>query len=138
MQYWLAKSEPEAFSWEDLVRVGEELWDGVRNYQARNNLAAMQVGDLVLMYHSVRDKQVVGIMQVCREAIPDPTTDDPRWVAPTMKQYQPFVTPVPLAQIKQTPELQQIALIRQSRLSVVPLSEEEFMTILRLGQTSLR
>lgn len=136
-QYWLVKSEPGAYSWDDLVREGEDLWDGVRNHQARNNLAAMKRGDLVLFYHSVDAREVVGVARVTRESYPDPTSDDPRWVAVDVAPVAPLVKAVTLAQIKQDPALRDVALVRQSRLSVVPLARPEFDRILKLGETRL-
>ena len=131
--YWLLKSEPGAFSWDDLVRLGRDHWDGVRNYQARNNLAAMKKGDKALFYHSVNEKQVVGVAKVVRESYPDPTTDDERWVVVDVAPVHPLKRPVTLAEIKADPELAHISLVRQSRLSVVPLTKAEFDRILGLG-----
>ncbi len=136
-QYWLVKSEPSAYSWDDLVHEGEDLWDGVRNHQARNNLNSMKRGDLVLFYHSVDAREVVGIARVTREGYPDPTTDDPRWVAVDLEPVRSLHKPVTLGQIKNDPALENMALIRQSRLSVVPLSRPEFQHILTLGETRL-
>ncbi len=136
-QYWLVKSEPSAYSWDDLVREGEDLWDGVRNHQARNNLNSMKLGDLILFYHSVDAREVVGIARVTREGYPDPTTDDPRWVAVDLEPVRPLNKPVTLAQIKNDAALEDVALIRQSRLSVVPLRRPEFQHILKLGETRL-
>lgn len=136
-QYWLVKSEPRAYSWDDLVREGEDLWDGVRNHQARNNLNSMKLGDLILFYHSVDAREVVGIARVTREGYPDPTTDDPRWVAVDLEPVRPLNKPVTLGQIKNDAALEDVALIRQSRLSVVPLRRPEFQHILKLGETRL-
>lgn len=133
MQYWLVKSEPEAYSWERFVREGKAIWDGVRNYQARNNLQQMRTGDMVLFYHSVSHKQVVGVARITREHYPDPTTDDPRWVVVEMVPLQALDQAVTLAQIKDDPRLENVALIRQSRLSVMPLMAAEFDAILELG-----
>jgi len=133
MQHWLVKSEPETYAWTDLVQDGRTCWDGVRNYQARNNLQQMQPGDLVLFYHSVSEKAVVGIAQVDKAAYPDPTADDPRWVAVDLVPFRDFKVPVTLEQIKQDRRLQEIALLRQSRLSVMPLKAEEFDVLLALG-----
>lgn len=133
MNYWLVKTEPETYSWADLVREGRTIWDGVRNYQARNNLMQMKQGDKVLFYHSVSEKAVVGLAQVDREAYPDPTTDDKRWVVVELVPVRDFRDPVTLNQIKQDARLQDIALLRQSRLSVMPLKPEEFDVILGLG-----
>lgn len=136
-RYWLVKSEPSAYSWDDLVREGEDLWDGVRNHQARNNLNSMTRGDLVLFYHSVDARAVVGIARVTREGYPDPTTDDPRWLAVDLEPVRPLNKPVTLGQIKNDAALEDMALIRQSRLSVVPISRPEFQHILVLGETRL-
>jgi predicted RNA-binding protein with PUA-like domain len=133
MKYWLAKSEPTKYSWADFVLDGSTFWDGVRNYQARNNLAAMKVGDQVLFYHSVIGKEVVGIACVSRESYPDPTIDDERWVVVDLKPLKALPRPVTLDAIKKTQDLSGIALVKQSRLSVVPLSAKEFKAIVKLG-----
>ncbi|MDX5348758.1 MAG: EVE domain-containing protein [Hymenobacteraceae bacterium] len=133
MQYWLVKSEPETFSWSDLVRDGRTMWDGVRNYQARNNMQQMKQGDMVLFYHSVSEKAVVGMAKVEKEAYPDPTTEDKRWVVVDLVPVRDFKEPVTLEQIKKDERLQNISLIKQSRLSVMPLKAEEFEVILGLG-----
>jgi predicted RNA-binding protein with PUA-like domain len=136
--YWLVKSEPNAYAWSDLVRDGSTYWDGVRNAQARNNLLAMRVGDLVLYYHSNVGKDVVGIARVTRSAYPDPTSDDERWVVVDLAPVQPLVESVSLAQIKADAALAEIPLVTQSRLSVMPLGKPAFERILRLGKTRLR
>ncbi len=136
-RYWLLKTEPGAYSWQDLEREGSTLWDGVRNYQARNNLREMQVGDLALIYHSVGPRQVVGVARVTREAYPDPTTEDARWVAVDIEPVVALRRPVDLAAIKADETLQEIALVRHSRLSVAPLERSEFERILELGETRL-
>ena len=133
MNYWLVKSEPETFSWGDLVKDGKTVWDGVRNYAARNFLQQMKKGDLVLFYHSVSEKAVVGLAKVETEAFPDPTADDPRWVSVELVPARDFKDPVTLAQIKADERLQNLPLIRQSRLSVMPVKPEEFEVILGLG-----
>lgn len=133
MQHWLVKSEPEKYSWADLVKDGRTMWDGVRNYQARNNMQQMQPGDLVLFYHSVSEKAIVGVAQVEKTAYPDPTTDDDRWVVVDLIPFRDFKEPVTLEQIKQDKRLENIALLRQSRLSVMPLKAEEFDILLALG-----
>ncbi|MBA9076815.1 MULTISPECIES: EVE domain-containing protein [Rufibacter] len=133
MNYWLVKSEPEKYAWSDLERDGHTTWDGVRNYQARNNLQAMKEGDLVLYYHSVSEKAILGIAKVAKEAYPDPTADDPRWLAVTLAPEKAFATPVTLDQIKKEEQLQNIALLRQSRLSVMPVTPTEFDYLLKLG-----
>jgi predicted RNA-binding protein with PUA-like domain len=132
-QYWLVKQEPEAYSWDDLVRDRGTEWTGVRNFQARNNLRQMKAGDRVLFYHSGEQKAVVGIARVARAGYPDPTADDGEWVAVDIKPLKPLREPVPLATIKVTPELAEMLLVRQSRLSVMPVTKEEFETIVALG-----
>lgn len=133
MQYWLVKSEPEAYSWDDLVRDGRTAWTGVRNYAARLNLKAMRVGDEVMFYHSVESKSVVGLARVSKTAFPDTTADEEGWVAVELVPVKPLAHPVTLAQIKAEASLQQIALVRQSRLSVMPLKAAEFSRIIKLG-----
>ena len=132
MNYWLVKQEPEAYSFDDLMRDGKTEWTGVRNYQARNNLRAMRTGDKVLFYHSVSEKSVVGVAEVSREEFSDPT--DEKWIAVELKPLEKFAKPVSLEQIKTEKSLENIALIKQSRLSVIPLSQKEFETILKLGK----
>lgn len=134
MQYWLVKSEPNAYSWSEFVADGGTYWDGVRNYQARNNMRAMKRGDRVLFYHSVSDKEVVGVARVARQSYPDPTTEDDRWVVVDLKPVEPLPRPVTLDRIKAEPSLSEIALVKQSRLSVLPLTAAEFETIVRLGR----
>ncbi len=134
MKHWLAKSEPKKYSWDDFVSEGRDYWDGVRNYQARNNLSAMKIGDRVLFYHSVTGKEVVGIAEVVREAYQDPTTDDERWVAVDMVPVEKLTRPVTLADIKAEPALAEVALVKQSRLSVVPLLAGEYRKILSLAK----
>ncbi len=133
MNYWLVKSEPGAYSWQQFEKDGKTYWDGVRNYQARNNLKAMKQGDLVLFYHSVNEKQVMGIARVVQEYYQDPTTDDNRWVVVDLVPEKAFNNPVSLSQIKTDDRLENIALVRQARLSVMPLRAEEFDTIVELG-----
>ena len=132
-QYWLVKSEPEAYSWDDLVRDGRTAWTGVRNYAARLHLKAMRVGDEVLFYHSVEAKSVVGLARVSKTAFPDPTADEEGWVAVELVPVKPLAHPVTLAQIKAEASLQEIALVRQGRLSVMPLKPAEFARINKLG-----
>lgn len=136
MNYWLVKSEPVKYSWDKFVTDGRAVWDGVRNYQARNNLQAMTVGDRVLYYHSNEGKAIVGIAKVARESYPDPTADDPTWVVVDLVPEQKLDIPVTLEQIKTSDKLSQIALIRQSRLSVMPIKPEEFDVIVGLGTVS--
>jgi predicted RNA-binding protein with PUA-like domain len=135
--YWLVKSEPYAYSWDDLVRDGSTYWDGVRNYEARNNLKAMKVGDLALYYHSNKGKEVVGIARCTVEFYPDPTTDDDRWVVVDFEPVVPFERFVTLTEIKGTDTLSEINLVRKGRLSVVPIEPSEFKLILKLGKTKL-
>lgn len=131
--YWLVKSEPDTYSWQRFNDEGLAVWDGVRNYQARNNLRAMRTGDLVLFYHSVSEKRVVGMARVVREHYPDPTTDDARWLAVDMVPELAFDNPVSLAAIKEDPRLENIALVRQGRLSVMPLERDEFDAIVGMA-----
>lgn len=135
--FWLVKQEPSKYSWENFVKDGETHWDGVRNYQARNNLQSMKKGDLVFFYHSITGKDIRGIAQVTREAYPDPTTDDPRWVVVNLKPLKALTHPVTLEEIKIHKDLQEIALVRQSRLSVMPVTGKESQTILKLSKTSI-
>jgi predicted RNA-binding protein with PUA-like domain len=136
-RFWLAKSEPAKYSWDDLVRDRQTVWDGVRNAQARNNLAAMRKGDLVLFYHSNEGKQVVGVAKVAREAYPDPGADDERWLVVDLAPVKALAKPVGLAAIRADAKLAGIALVKQSRLSVQPLEKAAFDRILRLGGTRL-
>ena len=131
------KSEPYKYPWDQLVRDGKASWDGVRNAEARNNLRDMAPGDLALFYHSGEGKEVVGIAEVARSAYPDPTADDPRWLAVDVKPVKPLTAPVSLASIKGDRKLADVALVRRSRLSVVPLSPQHFARILELGETNL-
>jgi len=131
---WLVKQEPETYSWDDFVRDGRTDWTGVRNFQARNNLRQMKVGERVLFYHSGTGKCVVGIAEVAKAAYPDPTADDPQWVAVDLKPLKPLNEPVPLASIRYHANLGNLPLIRQSQLSVMPLTKEEFETILVMGK----
>jgi predicted RNA-binding protein with PUA-like domain len=133
MNYWLVKSEPDAYSWDRFVKEGKVDWDGVRNYQARNNLKEMKKGDQVLFYHSVSSREVVGIAEVAREYFPDPTTKDDRWVAVKLVPLKALKKPVSLTTIKQDERLENISLIKQSRLSVMPLKDFEFDAIVALG-----
>ena len=133
-QHWLVKQEPTAYSWDDFVRDGGTRWDGVRNFQARNNLKAMRAGDRVLYYHSVEGQAVVGIAEVAREAYPDPTAKEGAWVAVDLVPVKPLRTPVTLEAIKATPSLRDIALVRQGRLSVMPLGKDAFDTIVKMGR----
>jgi predicted RNA-binding protein with PUA-like domain len=135
MNYWLVKSEPCAYSWQRLEKEKKTMWDGVRNYQARNNLKEMKKGDLLLFYHSVNEKQVMGICKVAKEHYPDPTTDDKRWVVVEVEPLEALKKPVTLEAIRADERLENIALIKQSRLSVMPLAREEFDAIVELGNS---
>src|SRR6187455_3625546 len=121
MAYWLAKTEPSTYSWQQLVKEKRARWDGVRNAQARNNLATMKKGDEVLIYHSGDERAVVGIAKVAKAAYQDPTTDDARWVCVDLVPGKAFKTPVTLSAIKATPALKEMVLVRQGRLSVTPV-----------------
>ena len=137
MRYWLFKSEPSTWSWDDQVARGEagEEWDGVRNYQARNVMREMAVGDLGVFYHSQKEKAVVGIVEVIAEAHPDSTTDDARWECVDVRAVRPFVRPVTLAEVKAEPALAEMALVRNSRLSVQPVTAEEWARLCEMGRT---
>ena len=135
MKFWLVKQEPSKYSWEQFAKDKTTYWDGVRNYQARNNLKAMKRGDLVFFYHSVVGTEIKGIAQITREHYPDPTSEDPGWVVVDLKPIKAMNSPVSLAQIKSNPRLFKMALIKQSRLSVMPVTETEFKIILRMGKT---
>ena len=134
MKYWLVKSEPFKYSWQDFLSDGWTYWDGVRNYQARNNLKEMNIGDRVLYYHSNEGLEIVGVAEVIKEYYPDPTTDDERWVVVDLKSLITLKNPVSLKTIKENKKLKDIALVKQGRLSVMPLRKTEFDTILKLGQ----
>ena len=135
--FWIIKQEPSQYNWKQFEKDRETYWDGVRNYQARNNLKNMKKGDNLLFYHSVVGKEIVGIAEVTREAYPDPTTDDERWVVVDLKPIKPFKVPVTLEDIKAHKELSEIALIKQARLSVMPITKKEFQILLKLGKTKL-
>jgi predicted RNA-binding protein with PUA-like domain len=129
MQYWLFKSEPGHWSWDDHVKKGVQHWDGVRNHQANNNMKAMKTGDRGFFYHSVNEKQIVGVVEVVREHYPDHTDKSGRFGMVDLKALHPVKRPVTLAEIKEEPALKDFALVRQSRLSVVPVSKEEWTVI---------
>ncbi len=131
--YWLVKSEPDAFSWDQQVENGIEPWSGVRSYQARNNLKEMKQGDRAFFYHSNIGKEIVGVVEVARAAYPDPTADSGDWVCVDMKAVVPVKTPVTLAEMKADPALEGFALIKLSRLSVVPVSAEHWRHICKLA-----
>lgn len=135
MNYWLVKSEPYKYSWEQFLKDGKTFWDGVRNFQARNNLKAMKKGDLVLFYHSNEGLNIVGIAEVIKEHYQDPTTTDTNWVAVDLKPKKTLKKPIPLALIKQDEILKNMALVKQSRLSVCPVTKNEFDRILELSET---
>lgn len=132
MNYWLVKQEPEKYSFDDLVKDGKTVWDGVRNYQARNNLQAMRLKDRVLFYHSVSEKAVVGLAEVSRESFPD--LIDEKWIVVEIAPIEKFAKAVILDQIKAAKNLENIALIKQSRLSVMPLTKAEYETILQMAK----
>lgn len=131
----MVKQEPESYSWDDFVRDGRTDWTGVRNFQARNNLRLMKTGDRVLFYHSGTGKCVVGIAEVAKAAYADPTAGDPQWVAVDLKPIKPLKEPVPLAAIRYNAKLENLPLIRQSQLSVMALTKEEFDTIVAMGSS---
>jgi predicted RNA-binding protein with PUA-like domain len=131
MAHWLMKSEPESYSWDDLVRHGGTEWDGVRNNAARLHLKAMKKGDEAFFYHSMSDKAVVGIMRIAREAQPDPK--DPDWVSVRVEPVRALARPVTLAEIKAEPRLAKMELIRQSRLSVAPVRDDEWHLVLKMA-----
>lgn len=137
MNHWLVKQEPEKYPWTQFVKDKGTYWDGVRNYQARNNLRAMRKGDLVLFYHSVSEKAVVGVAKVTREAYADPTAKEGDWSMVDLKPIKAMTAPVTLAQIKAEPKLAGMGLLKQSRLSVSPLSAAEFKRVLQLGKTKV-
>ena len=138
MNYWMVKQEPETYSWDDFVSDGRTDWSGVRNYQARNNLRQMKVGDKVLFYHSGKEKAVVGLAEVVKSAYPDPTANDSQWVAVDLKPTKALGTPVPLAAIRYDKRLSQLPLIRQSQLSVMSLDKDEFDVIVGMGNSKPR
>ncbi len=133
MNYWLVKSEPFKYSWEKFNEDGKTFWDGVRNYQARNNLRDMKEGDLVLFYHSNDGKEVVGIAKVIKESYQDPTTDDKNWLVVDLAPVEPLKNPVTLEKIKADERLRDVSLVKQGRLSVMGLKREEFDRIVELG-----
>jgi len=133
MAYWLIKSEPFKYSWDQFVKDGVTFWDGVRNYGARNNLRSMKKGDLLFFYHSNEGVEIVGIAKVVKEHYPDPTTEEDAWVVVDVKPVKKLKNPVSLAKIKIDPRLQSMALVRQGRLSVQPVTEEEWGIVLELA-----
>ena len=139
MRYWLLKSEPSSWSWQDQQARGDagEGWDGVRNHQASNNMKAMEIGDLAFFYHSVNEKQIVGIVEIIELYHPDPTDRDGRFGMVTVKAVKSMAQPVTLADIRADERLQDMALVRQARLSVTPVSQSQWQIILEKGATSL-
>ena len=133
LQHWLIKSEPDKYSWAQLERDGRTLWDGVRNFEARNHMRAMKKGDFCLFYHSNEGKEIVGIAEVVKTAYPDPTDEAGKAVTVDVKAVEPVKTPVTLAAIKADPRLKDFGLVRQSRLSVVPVSDEQWKMILKMA-----
>ena len=133
MKYWLLKSEPDAWSWDKQVKEGASMWDGVRNYQARNNLKEMKKNDLCFFYHSVTEKSIVGIVKVVKEYYPDPTDKTERFVVVDVKAIKKLKNPVSLDQIKENNKLKDIALVKQSRLSVMPLKKAEWDIIIKMS-----
>ena len=131
MNYWMVKSEPTSYSWDDFTAKQEDVWDGVRNYQARNSLRDMRKGDPVLFYHSGKDKAIVGIAEVSEEAFPDPK--DPAWIAVRLKAKKRLKSAVTLEMIKGEDQLSQLPMLKQSRLSVLPVGKEEFNLLLKMG-----
>lgn len=138
MAYWLFKSEPSTWGWNDQMAKGDagEEWDGVRNYQARNFMRVMTLGDKGFFYHSQKEKAIVGLVEICAEAHPDSSTDDPRWECVNIKALRPVQTPVTLDQIKADPRLQDMVLVQNSRLSVQPVTDEEWRIVCALAGVS--
>ena len=134
VNYWLLKSEPSTWSWEDQVKAGVEMWDGVRNYQARNNLRSMKKKDLCFFYHSVSEKSIIGIVEVVKEHYPDPTDKTGKFVVTDVKTRKMLKKAVSLEEIKSNPKLSNMALIKQSRLSVMPLTKREWETIIKISE----
>jgi predicted RNA-binding protein with PUA-like domain len=135
--FWLVKSEPDKYSWDQLVKDRKTTWDGIRSFEARNNLRAMKKGELVLFYHSNVGKEIVGVARVAREARPDPAAEGEDWSVVDIEVLKPLSSPVTLARIKSDPELADFALIKRGRLSVVPVAKSHFEHILRLAKTKL-
>lgn len=136
MNYWLVKSEPFKYSWEQFVKDGQTFWDGVRNYQARNNLMAMKKGDKVFFYHSNEGLEIVGLAKVVKEHYQDPTTDDTAWVVVDLKPVKKLKKPVSLAEMKAAKDLSDISLVRQGRLSVCSITEKEYEIIMKMAETA--
>ena len=138
MNYWIVKQEPESYSWSDFLKEGRTVWTGVRNFQARNNLRAMKKGDLVLFYHSVSEKQIVGVAKVAKEAYPDPTAEEGDWICVELVPFKALRQPVTLAAVKSDPQLKDMLLVRNSRLSVAPLAPAQFGRLLVLAKTEFQ
>lgn len=136
MNYWLIKSEPDVYSWDQFVSEGQTMWNGVRNYAARNNLRAMKKGDLALWYHSNKGMEIVAIAKVAREAYPDPTTEDPAWLVVDFKPHKKLKKPVALAQIKADKRLADMDLVRLGRLSVQAVKEAEWKIVMAMAETT--
>ena len=136
MKYWLVESEPDAWSWDNQVKEGASMWEGVRNYQARNNLKEMKINDLCFFYHSVTEKSIIGIVKVVKEYYPDPTDKTERFVVVDVKATKKLKNPVSLDQIKENKKLKNIALVKQSRLSVMPINKIEWKEIIKLSSMS--
>ena len=137
MNHWLVKSEPESYAWSDFVKDGKTAWTGVRNYTARINLRAMKKGDFVLFYHSVTDKQIVGLAKVLKEAYPDATADEGDWACVDLAPVKALVKPVSLETVKVDKALQELPLVKLSRLSVSPVNEAQFKRLLKLAETEV-
>ena len=135
MAYWLVKSEPSTYSWEQFKKDGTTTWDGVRNYAARNHLRSMKKNDEVFFYYSMEEHEIIGIAKVSKEAFQDPTTDEEAWVAVELKAGKKLKKPVPLKDIKSNPALKNMALVRISRLSVSPVTDKEWTTIMEMSET---
>ena len=133
MKYWLVKTEPDVYSWDQFTKDKKTFWDGVRNYEARNNMQAMEEGDTVIFYHTGNEKQAVGLATVAKEAYPDPTTDDDRWVCVDLKPLKPLTNPVTLAQVKDTASLKEMGLVKKGRISVIPVTKKEFDAIMKMA-----
>ena len=137
MQYFLVKSEPFKYSWDQFQKDGSTFWDGVRNYQARNTLMSMKKGDMVLFYHSNEGLEIVGIAKVAKEYYPDPTIDDERWCVVDLKVHKKLKVPITLSEIKKDSLLKEMALVKQSRLSVMPVTEDQFHRVISLSGTKM-
>jgi predicted RNA-binding protein with PUA-like domain len=138
MNHWLVKTEPESYSWSDFLKEGRTVWTGVRNFQARNNLKVMKRGDWVLFYHSVSEKQIVGVAKVAKEAYPDPTAKEGDWSCVDLIPVKTLCQPVTLATVKSDPQLKEMLLVRNSRISVSPLTSPQFARLLDIAKTELQ